>query len=303
MVANFERRSTDILVDFDHASVFDGDTRAAAWISDVEVRDDGLYGRISDWTSAGEDAFANRDFRYISPVYFLESEDKQGEAAGAYVHSVAITNLPYFDEGEVDAIGNRAGDPSDDDAPDDPSPQDDPDPMNERQKLARNLGLDDDASWDDIHAEIDRRESEDGEDDDSEGDEEAPDASGDDSGDGEEPGADAPEEEAGEESEDEELTEAKVNSILDERLAERDGETKAQALVSAAIEAEKILPAQREIYLNSARADYEATKEQLGNMDPGSASPERVTTGSGGAKASASSLKPGTQELLEERGV
>jgi phage I-like protein len=300
MVANFERRSTDILVDFDHAAVFEGDTRAAAWISDVEVRDDGLYGRISDWTPAGEEAFSNRDFRYLSPVYFLESEDKQGNEAGAYLHSVAITNLPYFDEGEIDPIGNQAppADPQDEDSP----PTEDPSDFMERDELIEKLGLDEDASQEEINEAL--SEAANGRaDEDEEG--EPPEEEGDD-GSGNEP-----EEASGEDGDSEpEDLEAKVNRLqqrLDERERQEE-EDRAEALVSGAVEAGKILPAQKRVWVNSAKADYDGTKEQIDDLDEGAAAPRGVKTsrtpaGSGGAAKRSSSLKTSTDDYLDECGL
>jgi len=280
MVASFEQRSTDILVDFDHASVFDGDTRAAAWISEVEKRKDGLYGRITDWTPAGEEAFANRDFRYLSPVYFLDSEDKQGDAAGAFVHSVALTNLPYFNEGEVDGIGNTSGvgAPSDDDSHDDdpnPSSSNDSDFM-DRDELIDKLGLDEDATDEEIDEALEAL----GGGDDEEGEPSGPEDE-ETSAEGEE-GETASDDAAEDGDADEEDLEAKINAAVEKRLAERDGEQRAQALVDGAVEDGKILPAQKGIYLNSARADFEATKKQLDGIDEGAATPSGVKVNTGG---------------------
>jgi phage I-like protein len=279
MVTNFERRDTDLLVDFDHASVFDGDTRAAAWINEVEQRDDGLYGRIGEVTPAGQEAIANKDYRYISPVYFLEGEDKQGNDKGAWVHSVAITNLPYFDQGEVDPIGNSSpapDDPDESDSGSDPSDINTTDPSSfmDRDTLIDLLGLDDDATDEEIEAALEEaaqaKEALDEADVPPDDEEDDPTDPSDD-----EPADTEADNEDEEGSEDE--IEEKVNAIVDQRLEERDREGRAEALVDRAVEEGKISPAERDVYLNSACADFEATKEKIDQMRPGAALPRSTS--------------------------
>src|SRR5690625_2278006 len=110
MEANFRRFSTDVLVDRDHESLW-GTTRAAGWITDLEARDDGLYARVPEWTETVSSEIERREWRYFSPVYTLQYFDKQGQNIGAVLDSVALTNRPYFREGEIDAIGNAAPTP------------------------------------------------------------------------------------------------------------------------------------------------------------------------------------------------
>jgi phage I-like protein len=257
MAASFEERETDLLVDFDHASVFDGDTRAAAWIGETDAREDGLYGRITEWTPAGRQAYENKDYRYISPVYVLERQTD----SRSWVHSVALTNLPFFDQGEVDAIN---ADP----------PSTDPDaPAMDRETLIDLLGLDDDATDEKIEAALEEAaQARDALDEaDAPSDEDEEDASTGASTD--EPADDTAD---GEEASEEELEE-KVSAIVNDRLEERDREGRAEALVDRAVEKGKISPAERDVYLNSARADFEATKEKIDQMRPGAALPRSTS--------------------------
>lgn len=100
-----DRYATDVVVDIDHDSLW-GYTRAAGWINEIEARDDGLYMRMPEWTRYGQDFIENREYRFFSPVYQIDARDKQGTSVGARLLSVALTNTPYFDEGEIDAARN-----------------------------------------------------------------------------------------------------------------------------------------------------------------------------------------------------
>ncbi len=287
MVANFSRQATELLFDFDHASVFGGSTRAAGWSADVEVRDDGLYVRLPQWTPAGQEAIASREYRYLSPVYVLESEDKQGQPVGAWLHSVSLTNDPYFKEGEIDAIGNsrRAAAPTDSDHVD-------PEILMDRSELIALLGLSDDASDDDIKARTDalRRAAE------AEADSEEGDADADDAGD---------EPETPEEHQDRTL-EAKVNSLM-KRFTEREkAEASARVgqLVDGAIASGKIEPAHRKLYLNAAQHDFASTKADLDAIPDGAALPRGVRVQNGVGKSPstglARSVRKGTMDYVNE---
>lgn len=86
---------TDIVVDYDHQTVFGardgvgGTARAAGWVKELQVRDDGIYGRV-EWTAAAAEAIRAKEYRYLSPV--VPKNDRTGEVA--MLHSVAITNSP-----------------------------------------------------------------------------------------------------------------------------------------------------------------------------------------------------------------
>ena len=311
MLTNYERRSTDVLFDFDHNSILNGDTKAAGWGTELEVRDDGLYMRQPDWTDAGLAAINGREYRYLSPVYVLESEDKDGNEAGAWLHSVALTNQPYMDEGEIDPIGNGKPSPGDDDvadpdgeedptetqdddSTDDPSTADDPSSMNERERkrLIALLDLEDEATEEEINEAYEARQE------DQDGDGE-PGEAGDEPGDGDEG---APEGAEGGEP-DEEDVDAKVNAAVEAALAKRDEEGRAKALVDSAVGKGKITPAQKQVWLNSARTDFESTKKQLDEIAPGSAMPRSVNTPAGGGSGDAkvNSRQSLVQHLRAER--
>lgn len=264
MVENFDRKDVDLLFDVDHESLM-GNTRAAAWGMELEARDDGLYARFPSFTPYGEELVTNQEYRYLSPVYALDVTDKQGEQVGARLFSVAITNTPYFDAGEIDAI--NASDSAQDSHPS-ATPDTDPDSIMDRDTLINLLGLGEDATDEDIEdALADLREAKEV----LEGDVGQEDADGEDAPDGEAETEDAPQ------GDEEELEEV-VNSLrteINELKKERE-EDRAEQLVNSAIDAGKIAPSQEDIYLSAARTDYEGTKEKLEAMEEGAAMPSSV---------------------------
>src|SRR5699024_7733932 len=75
METNFTNSGTDLLFDVDHASLW-GTTKAAAWSNQVEAREDGLYIKYPKFTPAAEKAIENREYKYFSPVYYLDKKGK-----------------------------------------------------------------------------------------------------------------------------------------------------------------------------------------------------------------------------------
>lgn len=72
LVKNFEPK---VLVDFEHRSHDkDGDTTAAAWITKVEARNDGLWG-CPELSDIGLQAVSQKRYRFISPVLELDMID------------------------------------------------------------------------------------------------------------------------------------------------------------------------------------------------------------------------------------
>lgn len=81
----------EILCDFEHASEverIDSDTKAAAWISNLQVTDEGLVGDLK-FTDLGAEAVSNRRLRFLSPVWTLDGENRPET-----LKSVALTNKP-----------------------------------------------------------------------------------------------------------------------------------------------------------------------------------------------------------------
>lgn len=266
MADNFTNSGTDLLVDYEHHSLW-GDTMAAGWITKVEARDDGLYAEYPKFTRNAQRMVDEREYRYFSPVYYLCKKDKAGKEIGAFIDSLAITNRPYLDI-EIDHIGNASTQKPNESTEEPTEPTD----MKLNKENLEALGLSEDATEEEINKAVANSlkansQQEAGA-----------------SGEGAEAGASEPEqsEKPKANSENESELEAKVNS-LEKKLAEREQaeETqKAEALVNSAIEKGKILPAHKTAWLNSAKADYNATKESLDEMSENSVMPGKVTVNS-----------------------
>jgi len=80
----------EVLVDFEHRAENTGDTSAAAWVQQLEIRDDGLWGLLR-FTDAGAEAVRGRRLRFLSPVWPLDADGRP-----AALKSVALTNTPNF---------------------------------------------------------------------------------------------------------------------------------------------------------------------------------------------------------------
>lgn len=260
MAANFARSTTELLIDRDHESLF-GSTRAAGWSDAVEAREDGLYMRYPAFTTSAQAEIDEREFRYFSPVYVLSSHDKQGNEVGARLLSVAITSMPYFDEGEIDPIGNRAGTGA---PPTDTNPQ----PFMEREEIIQLLGLAEDATDEQIKEALKAKAQ-------PEPEQPAPAANS-------KPKANAA-------AEDDPIAALSAQvAELTQKLAARetaeteaDSKAKAETLVNSAIADGKLLPSEKRAYVNSAILDYDGTKAELDKRQKGSALPGRVMVNSG----------------------
>jgi phage I-like protein len=104
MEANFRASQLDILVDWEHSSAFGMSSKAAGWVYEVDVRDDGLWGRVR-WTPDALAEITKEEYRYLSPFFCMNwKSDKSGQMMGAKVFSTTLTNIPYFEEGLVQKI-------------------------------------------------------------------------------------------------------------------------------------------------------------------------------------------------------
>jgi len=104
MRANAEAQKTDVVIDYEHQTLYGGQAPAAGWISKLEVKDNELLGTVT-WTSKATKHIKEGEYKYLSPVYAFNSRDPKTDAyIGLKLHSVALTNTPFMDElGEVKA--------------------------------------------------------------------------------------------------------------------------------------------------------------------------------------------------------
>lgn len=101
---NFDKQQTEIVIDYEHQTLYGTEAPAAGWISELMIEDDKLLAKVS-WTEKAAEYIKNGEYKYVSPVYIFDSFDNKTNAyIGIKLHSVALTNTPFLDElGEVHA--------------------------------------------------------------------------------------------------------------------------------------------------------------------------------------------------------
>ena len=252
MVANFEARPGGLLFDIDHDSLW-GRTKAAAWSNALEVREDGVYCRRPEITSYGQAEVSDKQYCFFSPVYALASVNKAGDQIGALLLSVAYTNTPYFNEGEIDVAANSI-------LPTQP-------PRLLDAATLTLLGLTSDATDEQIAnaaKELHTRANA------------APATPAPD------PSTPAVAANVANPGHGDAAVTARLEAIEVERQTERD-ERQAERvteLVSAAVNSGRIKPVERAVYLNAAKTDFAATKAELEARAEGSALPGRLNVNS-----------------------
>jgi phage I-like protein len=86
-IANFNRMGMAIPLDWDHSldswGVAPGESKAAAWIDQLEARDGALWGHIEVWTARGRESVESREYRYISPVIMFDDDRRVVEVPRA----------------------------------------------------------------------------------------------------------------------------------------------------------------------------------------------------------------------------
>lgn len=104
VVETWRAGGRDVVIDYHHQSLFTQYTevkaKAAGWIRELEARADGaeLWARC-DWTQTADNEIRGGEYRYVSPVLEFDAPDKvSGRAVPCRLHSLALTNTPFFDQ-------------------------------------------------------------------------------------------------------------------------------------------------------------------------------------------------------------
>lgn len=97
----------DIPIDWEHATEIRApkgeDAPAAAWIVELQNRDGAIWGKV-EWTPRGREAVANREYRYLSPVFLYDKDTLRI----IKLNSAGLTNQPNL---FLTAL-NRGADPT-----------------------------------------------------------------------------------------------------------------------------------------------------------------------------------------------
>ncbi len=88
VLAAWQARGNDLVIDYEHQTLAGGEAPAAGWIKQLEARADGLWARV-EWTDKASNYLANREYRYFSPVLSLD-----GEGRPTALHNAGLTNYP-----------------------------------------------------------------------------------------------------------------------------------------------------------------------------------------------------------------
>ncbi len=108
--ANFDASPNDVVIDYEHMTLWGERAPAAGWIIALEVESDKLIGEVK-WTQSAIEHIKQEvpEYRYISPVLDPHTIDQvTGEDIGWSLHSAALTNKPFLEElGEIKAAKNQ----------------------------------------------------------------------------------------------------------------------------------------------------------------------------------------------------
>ena len=109
MLDNAIKRGLDIVVDYEHETLWGGKAPAGGWISidplGLKIDGEDFYAKI-EWTQAAVAHIEAREYRYLSPVFVPNTIDPvTGNNVGWTLHSVALTNTPFLSE--LGAITNK----------------------------------------------------------------------------------------------------------------------------------------------------------------------------------------------------
>ncbi|HVJ50050.1 phage protease [Desulfitobacterium sp.] len=92
ILKRFKDRRLDIPVDYEHQTLLNVQAPAAGWIKEISLKSDGIYANV-EWTLKAEDYLKNKEYRYLSPVVSVRTQDRKA----LLLHSVALTNTPAID--------------------------------------------------------------------------------------------------------------------------------------------------------------------------------------------------------------
>jgi len=90
LTAEFNSRSRDLVIDFEHSTLSGNEAPAAGWIDRLEKTAEGLTAHVKYWTDKAKEYLTQGEYRYFSPTLLFE----HGGKTPAALHSVALTNHP-----------------------------------------------------------------------------------------------------------------------------------------------------------------------------------------------------------------
>jgi len=90
IIARFQKRGNDMVIDYEHQTERGGEAPAAGWIKTLVNRGrEGLWA-VVEWTEKAKEYLKNKEYRYYSPVMWTQEATKRV----VVIDSVALTNSP-----------------------------------------------------------------------------------------------------------------------------------------------------------------------------------------------------------------
>lgn len=83
-------------IDIDHGPETKGNTEAAGWLTELEVRNGTELWAKAEWNELGVQLVGERRYVYISPSYVPNIRDEHGKEHGTALLGVALTNRPFL---------------------------------------------------------------------------------------------------------------------------------------------------------------------------------------------------------------
>jgi len=90
----FKRLGRDLVIDYEHQTLADVEAPASGWVTELALRDDGLWAHVN-WTRRAKGMIEAREYRYLSPV--LLHRTAGGGRRPYELGPVALTNHPAIE--------------------------------------------------------------------------------------------------------------------------------------------------------------------------------------------------------------
>lgn len=107
LVATFLKNGVDLPIDYEHQSdkPSSGPVPAAGWIKELQVRQDGLWGRV-EWTATASEMICKKEYRYISPSFLHLTSGEVVRVKGAGLVHKPNLHLTALASEETDMTDN-----------------------------------------------------------------------------------------------------------------------------------------------------------------------------------------------------
>ena len=89
MKAEMERRGIDIVIDYEHQTLDNVQAPAGGWVKELIYTDEAIMAKV-EWTPRAEEYLKNKEYKYLSPVILTRKKDNKA----VVLHSIALTNTP-----------------------------------------------------------------------------------------------------------------------------------------------------------------------------------------------------------------